>query len=91
MTTLEKEKAAFLRNRSEAAVEARGMVAFLLATGIDLSAALASAPPYRRAVLAKVDRLIERERLKGVRGHWSYDLNRHIALKQARDRLASSD
>jgi len=35
-------------------------------------------------------RLIERERQKGVIGHWSYDLNRHIALKQALDRLKAA-
>ncbi|WP_235911667.1 hypothetical protein [Mesorhizobium xinjiangense] len=33
----------------------------------------------------RLERAIERERLKGVRQHWSYDLNRHIALKQALD------
>ena len=31
---------------------------------------------------------IRRERAKSVMRHWSYDLNRHIALKQARDRIA---
>jgi hypothetical protein len=31
--------------------------------------------------------MIERERQRGMRKHWSYDLNRHIALKQALDAL----
>jgi hypothetical protein len=31
--------------------------------------------------------MIERERQRGIRKHWSYDLNRHIALKQALDKL----
>jgi len=35
--------------------------------------------------------MIERERLRGVRKHWSYDLNRHISLKQALDRLRPAD
>ena len=32
---------------------------------------------------------MERERLRGMRRHWSYDLNRHIALKQVLDKLRS--
>lgn len=32
---------------------------------------------------------IRRERAKSVMRHWSYDLNRHIALKHARDRVAA--
>lgn len=34
-----------------------------------------------------VERHLARERNKGLSKHWSYDLNRHIALKSARDRL----
>ncbi|MBL8584883.1 MAG: cytoplasmic protein, partial [Rhizobiaceae bacterium] len=46
---------------------------------------LASAdPPGRQRLIARIDRALERERLKGLSRHWSYDLNRHIALKQAR-------
>ena len=30
---------------------------------------------------------LRRERNKSTAGHWSYDLNRHIALKRARDRV----
>ena len=37
--------------------------------------------------IKRIERLLERERLRGGRRHWSYDLNRHIALKQALDRL----
>lgn len=32
---------------------------------------------------------LRRERAKSVGRHWSYDLNRHSALKQARDRIRS--
>ena len=35
--------------------------------------------------------MIERERQRGMRKHWSYDLNRHIALKQALDRLRPAE
>ena len=38
--------------------------------------------------IKRIERLLERERLRGGRRHWSYDLNRHIALKQALDRLS---
>lgn len=34
-----------------------------------------------------IDAAIRREREKGALAHWAYDLNRHIALKSARDRL----
>ena len=40
-----------------------------------------------RAKLTFLERMIERERQRGMRKHWSYDLNRHIALKQALDSL----
>lgn len=42
-----------------------------------------------QAMRAKVSRLLERERLRGLAGHWSYDFNRHVALRQLRDRLAA--
>lgn len=32
---------------------------------------------------------LRRERAKSVARHWSYDLNRHIALKRARDEILS--
>ena len=40
-----------------------------------------------RQWLVVVERHLARERNKGLARHWSYDLNRHIALKAARDRL----
>ncbi len=39
----------------------------------------------RQRFMLRLERLLERERLKGLNRHWSYDLNRHIALKQLRD------
>jgi hypothetical protein len=69
--------------------EARQQAAFFLACGVDLSLALRSAGADREAHVRRIERLIERERLKGAWRHWSYDLNRHIALKQALDRLRS--
>ncbi|WP_346432525.1 MULTISPECIES: hypothetical protein [unclassified Roseitalea] len=41
----------------------------------------------KRQWLTIVERHLARERNKGLARHWSYSLNRHIALKAARDRL----
>jgi hypothetical protein len=40
-------------------------------------------PSARRAILARLARALRAERNRGRAGHWTYDLNRHIALKQA--------
>jgi hypothetical protein len=37
----------------------------------------------RREVLAKLSRALRAERSRGRAGHWTYDLNRHLALSQA--------
>lgn len=87
MELIEKEAGAFRQMKERRAVEARQSAAFFLVSGIDLNDALKTSGKERAVIVARLGRLIERERLKGVRRHWSYDLNRHIALKQAYDRL----
>lgn len=84
---MERDVRAFYETRRREAREARQCAAFFLMSGIDLSAALKTTGHERTMILLRLGRLLERERLKGARGHWSYDLNRHIALKQAYDRL----
>ncbi|SDB31151.1 DUF6477 family protein [Bauldia litoralis] len=37
----------------------------------------------RRAILARLARALRAERSRGRAGHWTYDLNRHIGLRQA--------
>ncbi|MCR4282020.1 MAG: DUF6477 family protein [Bauldia sp.] len=37
----------------------------------------------RRKTLARLARALRAERNRGRAGHWTYDLNRHIALAQA--------
>jgi hypothetical protein len=37
----------------------------------------------RRRILARLARALRAERNRGRAGHWTYDLNRHIGLKQA--------
>jgi hypothetical protein len=38
-----------------------------------------------RTIVARLARALRAERQRGRAGHWSYDLNRHIALAQALD------
>ncbi|MCR5858885.1 cytoplasmic protein [Mesorhizobium sp. J428] len=85
------EASRFRQQKDEFERQARQTAAFFLISGIDLAAALAATGIERRRIAARIARLMERERLKGMRRHWSYDLNRHIALKQALDRLAAQD
>jgi hypothetical protein len=36
-----------------------------------------------KAILARLERALRAERCRARSGHWTYDLNRHIALRQA--------
>ena len=67
------------------------MAALQIACHFDLAEALNAEPGVRARIVLRLERMIERERLRGARKHWSYDLNRHIALKQALDRLRPVD
>lgn len=42
-----------------------------------------ASPEGRRRTLARLARALRAERNRGRAGHWTYDLNRHIALAQA--------
>jgi hypothetical protein len=37
----------------------------------------------RRRIVGRLARALRAERMRGRAGHWSYDMNRHIALLQA--------
>ena len=87
MNGLRQEIAAFLENKQSTALEARQLAALQIACHLDLAEALRAEPAARATVVLKLERMIERERQRGMRKHWSYDLNRHIALKQALDSL----
>ena len=84
---LETDAQAHLRQRDERKRQARARVALQLLCGIDLEQALALEPADRQRVALDLTRRLRRERLKGLNRHWSYDLNRHIALKEALDRI----
>jgi hypothetical protein len=88
MTTSFLEEARAYREKKAREVRRAAMrAAFFLSTGIEIDAALALEGDARAKLRQRLGRLIERERLRGAARHWSYDLNRHIALKQALDRL----
>ncbi|MFC7065265.1 cytoplasmic protein [Brucella rhizosphaerae] len=81
----------FIAARKEEHMCAMQRVALQIIAGIDIDQLLNASAAERVQAQTKLSRLIERERLKGVNSHWSYDLNRHIALKQAFDRLGGGN
>lgn len=89
MEKLQLEAALYRQRHDKRVALTAQTAAFYLMTGIDLSIACSSSMIERARTCCKLERLIERERLKGVQGHWSYDLARHAALKQALDRIQS--
>lgn len=50
---------------------------------LDPTAIATTGAAARRLRLARLVRALRAERQRGRAGHWSYDLNRHIALMQA--------
>jgi hypothetical protein len=91
MQRLAEEIEDYRREKERRSTEARERAALFLACGVDLPEALLASAEDRERIRARLRRLIERERLKGARRHWSYDLNRHIAMKQALERLREQD
>lgn len=84
---LKKERGAFLAAKEVVEGEARQRLALQIFCNVDLDQLPEQDEASRLHMCRRLTRLIERERLKGTSGHWSYDLNRHIGLKQALDRL----
>lgn len=91
MKALHIETALFSARQAEQTALATQSAAFFLTTGIDLNDARAAPLRERERIACRLQRLVERERMKGARRHWSYDLGRHIALKQALDRIQAHD
>ncbi|MFC5385330.1 cytoplasmic protein [Aquamicrobium segne] len=87
MRALQRDAGQFAAYKQKSAKEAGQRVALRLLCGLDLEELTACSASERIKLVERLDRLLKRERLKGLKKHWSYDLNRHIALKQARDRL----
>ncbi|WP_367715403.1 cytoplasmic protein [Nitratireductor sp. GISD-1A_MAKvit] len=91
MTSVKTEALAFLEAKQQRSDDARKMAALFLIGGVDMEAARKSSGADRNAIVTRLKRLLERERLKGIRRHWSYDLNRHIALAQALRQLNGTE
>ena len=87
MDTLCRDIHAFQRKKHDEQRIAGHTAALFLTCGVELADALSAPPSEKNRIALKLERLIERERLRGMRRHWSYDLNRHIALKQTLNRL----
>lgn len=87
MQELAKEAHAFSEKNTEAIADAQQRVALQILCGINFDEALAASGDQHAALMQRLERALKVERLKGLKRHWSYDLNRHIALKQALDRL----
>jgi hypothetical protein len=90
MTRIALEARRFTQTRDAAERRARATAVYYLAMGEDLDDALELPPDRRIRLCRRLERRIEQERLRGAARHWSYDLNRHIALKQALDLLAGT-
>ncbi|WP_421929219.1 cytoplasmic protein [Neoaquamicrobium sediminum] len=90
MDTLCSDIHAFQRKKHHEQRVAGQTAALFLTCGVDLADALSAPRVEKKRIALKLKRLIERERLRGMRRHWSYDLNRHIALKQTLNRLRHS-
>ncbi|MEX0955414.1 MAG: cytoplasmic protein [Rhizobiaceae bacterium] len=84
---MQTEVLAFRTRKASEAADARQTAALQLACGIDFASALQSKGRERTRIRQRIARQLKRERIRGLRHHWSYDLNRHIALKEALDRL----
>lgn len=82
-----KARGAFLAAKDARDGEARQRLALQILCNVDLDELLVQDEASRTHMCRRLTRLMERERLKGTNGHWSYDLNRHIGLKQALDTL----
>jgi hypothetical protein len=80
----------FVEARRREGRESAQRAALQIVCGLDLQATLAGSRDVREKALAKAERMVRRERQRGALRHWSYDLNRHIALKQVCDRLRAT-
>ncbi|MGU3574738.1 cytoplasmic protein [Brucellaceae bacterium C25G] len=84
---LKQSIAAFKAEKQNLTFHAAQCAAMQIIAHLDMQKIIISPVTEQESTIKKLRRLIERERLKGNAAHWSYDLNRHIALKQALDRL----
>jgi hypothetical protein len=84
MSAIEQQNA-FLAAREQERNQARQRLALQI-----LCTAMTQDEDSKAHLCRRLKRLIERERLKGAKDHWSYDLNRHIGLNKALESLKRS-
>ncbi|MGH6763064.1 MAG: cytoplasmic protein [Phyllobacterium sp.] len=87
---LKRESLDFRKIKDAEHKHAMQRAALQILCGLDLDAVMNGSNEARAAICLRIKRLIERERIRGQSRHWSYDLNRHIALKQAFDNLSAA-
>jgi hypothetical protein len=88
LRTLDDEIAQFRKQREDAAVCSLAFAATLMTAGIKLEDVLKADSAAGLRFRIKLKRLMERERLKGLTQHASYNLKRHMGLKAAYDMLS---
>lgn len=71
MRSLQRDAGRFARYRQEKAAEAGQRVALSLLCGLDLEDVMTAGKQEKLRLIERVGRLLERERLKGLRRHWS--------------------
>jgi len=84
---LKQARTLFFARQKQNQLTAMQRIALQIIAGIDLDEVLKAPLEEKERTKRRLTRLMERERLKGMCGNWNYDLNRHIALKQAFDRI----
>ncbi len=89
LASMKSEAAGFAVKKEKQILHATQQAAVQILTKMDFNMLLNANNDARSSAIRRLTRFIERERLKGCTKHWSYDLNKHIALKQALERLKS--
>ncbi len=83
LDALEDEAAAFAERRKTEIDEAAVRFALAMHFRTDVEAVKTMSPAEKTSLASRIIRALRRERLKGLKSHWGYDLNRHIGLKKA--------
>lgn len=88
---LNKEIDTFLARKAERESFAARRLALYRAVGKEPEELAGATGPERDAIARRLARQIRRERIKGLRQPWQYDLDRHIALKGALQQLLGKE
>lgn len=87
MRHIDEEIASFRKRRVDAEARSLANAALLTVAGVGIEEALKADSVTCSTIRIRVRRLLERERLRGLKHHSSYDLKKHIGLKTAFDML----